>query len=81
MGTATGTESGQAIHEAIGSFSATPSTSLHPVMLSGQQQQLTEAQLEQIKEQIAVSGVCVCARERERERERECVCKCVSECV
>lgn len=42
----------QAIHEAIGSFDAVPTTS---VMSSGQQ--LTATQLEQINEQITVRPV------------------------
>ena len=61
MGTAESSESG-AIHEAISSFSA-PTSSGHPSSSSSSSgQQLTAAQMEQLREQIAV-----------RHRETQCI--------
>lgn len=54
MGGPEGSDS-RAIHEAIGSFMVHPTSTSHTPTPSGQQ--LTSAQLEQIKEQIAVSGL------------------------
>lgn len=54
MGAPEGSDS-RVIHEAIGSFMVHPTSASPTPTPSGQQ--LTPAQLEQIKEQVAVSGI------------------------